>query len=215
MQLLLDGQRVDLVRPRGAISPSTSHGGAVTALLHHLDTLRRYAERSGAYIARAPLPSCVLGHTCRERIRLRPDLTPEQELATLIHELAHWLAHRPGGSSLECTLYEYEAEAVETLVFERLGARAGLCAADPLELFYEHPTDGLLAASVSRVRFANERLCEALELDGGGTTRLEPAPQALLEPQAPIDVDAAAGEEVVLEDEAHGVRDFFRLPQPL
>lgn len=115
-------------------------------------------------LERALLPECVHGRTCRDRITLSAALPPEQELATLIHELAHWLVHRPGGSSHECTLFEYEAEAVEALVLRRIGVSPRARAPDPLHMFLENPTDGLLAASVNRARAASERISEALGL---------------------------------------------------
>jgi hypothetical protein len=127
--------------------------------------LQQYAAASGIPVERAPLPPCVLGRTCRDRITLHHELLPEQELPTLIHELAHWIAHRPIGSSFHGTIFEYEAEAVEALVMSRIGGyeRAGE-EPDPMHMFREAPTDFLLAASVSRVHLASERICEALGL---------------------------------------------------
>ena len=88
-------------------------------------------------------------------IVLRLDLDPEQELLTLVHELTHWLAHRDLSAHHAC-IFEYEAEAVEAMVMERLGlplARGG-CS----------PTDDLLSASVRRVLWVSGRICDALGL---------------------------------------------------
>ncbi len=95
-------------------------------------------------------------------ITLRSDLNPEQQLLTLVHELAHWLAHRDLGPQPHClhgTIYEYEAEAVEALVM----ARFGLPCPDHLE--DSVPTDGLLSSSVSRVVTTTRRICQALGLE--------------------------------------------------
>jgi len=71
-----------------------------------------------------------------------------------VHELAHWLAHRDVRCFAHCTVFEYEAEAVEALVMARLGLT--------------HPEAGaaedLLSASAARVHFASDRICGALGL---------------------------------------------------
>lgn len=209
---------MDLSPGRRAISPKpfTYLGGAVTDLSRHIRSLRRYAERSGAQLECKPLPTCVHGRTCRDRITLSAHLAPEQELAALVHELAHWLVHRPDTPSHECTLYEYEAEAVETLVLERLGAPTRARACDPLEFYHEQPTDGLLAVSVTRVRFASSRLLEEIERDASETREAgETVREGALEPQPAVNLEAATREEIVLKNEAHGVSDFLGFTQPL
>jgi hypothetical protein len=116
--------------------------------------------------------------------------------------LVHWLAHRDACPGLYCTVFEYEAEAVEALVMTRLGmARPGLDVVD-----FDRPTDGLLSASVTRVNWASNRICGALGL----VTERPPS-----EPQTSVHVEAAAGKEIVLEYEQHGVSDFLGLPQTL
>jgi hypothetical protein len=126
----------------------------VTKILHHIRSLEGYVECSGARLVRAALPESVHGRMCGELITLRAGLTPEQELPILVHELAHWLAHRDSRPAVNCTVFEYEAEAVEALVMARLGLT--------------HPgsdtAEALLAASVARVHFASDRICGALGL---------------------------------------------------
>jgi hypothetical protein len=174
----------------------------VTAILDHIRSLEGYVERSGARLVRRALPEWVHGRVCCDLITLRADLSPEQELPTLVHELAHWLAHRDARPGLYRTVFEYEAEAVEALVMTRLGLlRPGLDVAD-----FDGPTDGLLSASVTRVNWVSSRICDALGLE----TERPPS-----EPQAPVDLEAPAGEEIVLEYEQHGVRDFLGSSQTL
>lgn len=171
----------------------------MTTIIDHIRSLEGYVERSGARLVRAALPECVQGRVCCNLIMLRTDLSPEQELLTLVHELVHWLAHRDLRRGFYCTVFEYEAEAVEALVMGRLGLpRAGTGLADA-----DRPTDGLLSASVTRVKWASSRICGALGLE----TERPPS-----EPQSSIHVEAAAGKEIVLEYEQHGVGDFLGLP---
>jgi hypothetical protein len=162
----------------------------VTAVLHHIQALENYVERNGARLVRCRLPEWVHGRVRQDLITLHADLSPEQELPALVHELAHWLAHRNTGSRMHCTLFEYEAEAVEQLVMARLGLPLPCHLLDPAR---DSPTDDLLSASVARVRWASELICAALGL----------------QPQAAVDVDAPAREEIVLEYEEHRLRDFL------
>ena len=174
----------------------------MTAIHDHIRSLEGYVERSGARLVRTTLPECVHGRVCCDLITLRSGLSPEQELLTLVHELVHWLAHRDACPGLYCTVFEYEAEAVEALVMTRLGMeRPGLDALD-----FDRPTDGLLSASVTRVNWASSCICGALGLE----TERPPS-----ETQTSVHVEAAAGKEIVLEYEQHGVGDFLGLSQAL
>jgi hypothetical protein len=152
----------------------------LTAITDHIRSLEIYAERGGARLVRESLPDGVGGRVFSDLIMLRAGLTPEQELLTLVHELTHWLAHRDAHSGFECTLFEYEAEAVEALVMARLGLpRPRLACDDPADLDSASPTDGLVSASVRRVVWASGRICAALGLD---------AERSRSEPQAAVDL---------------------------
>ena len=136
----------------------------MSAILDHIQSLESYAERNGATLVRSALPEPVHGRLSRDHITLRSDLSPEQHLLALVHELTHWLAHRDvADASGACmTIYEYEAEAVESLVMGRLGLP---CAArDAMAEGFDRPTDGLLTSSVARVRSAARCICQVLEL---------------------------------------------------
>lgn len=125
----------------------------------HIRSLEAYLSRCGARLVRATLPESVQGRMGQGQITVRTGLDSEQELLTLVHEIAHWLAHRnavPHTHCAACTIYEYEAEAVEALVMSRLG----------LSRAKQDPTDNLLSASVARVTFASNRICQALGLEG-------------------------------------------------
>ena len=174
----------------------------MTSIPNCIHALEAYIERSGASLRRTSLPACVHGRVYCDLITLRTGLSPDQELLTLVHELVHWLAHRDAYPGLYCTVFEYEAEAVEALVMTRLG----LAPPAPDVADVDRPTDGLLSASVTRVNWASSRICGALGLE----TERPPS-----EPQTAVHVEAAAGKEIVLEYEQHGVSDFLGLPQAL
>ena len=126
----------------------------MASILDHIRTLESYVEASGAQLVRSSLPQSVHGRVCRDHIVLRSGLDPEEELLALVHELTHWLAHRGARARHICTIFEYEAEAVEALVMARIGLQR---APQP-----DSPTDGLLSASVERVIWASGRICDAL-----------------------------------------------------
>jgi hypothetical protein len=130
----------------------------MATILDHIRSLESYVERSGARLVRLPLPESVHGRVFSDLIMLRADLNPEQELLTLVHELTHWLTHRDPCLQHPCTVFEYEAEAVEALVMARLGLQSS---SDQIAEG-DSPTDGLLSASVKRVVWASSRICDAL-----------------------------------------------------
>jgi hypothetical protein len=141
----------------------------MSAILDHIHSLESYAERSGATLVRSALPEPVHGRLSRDHITLRSDLSPEQYLLALVHELTHWLAHRDEGPRTplaRCTIYEYEAEAVEALVMARLGLEAPV--RGPGRADGDEPTDGLLSSSVGRVICTTQRICQALGLEQCG-----------------------------------------------
>lgn len=129
----------------------------MAAIPDYIRSLEIYVEQSGARLVRSNLPDRVHGRVSHDAIVLRPGLDPEQELLTLVHELAHWLAHREIIAHQPHTVFEYEAEAVEALVMARLGL-------PQLSDGDGNPTDDLLSASVTRVIWASGRICDALGL---------------------------------------------------
>jgi hypothetical protein len=131
----------------------------MATILDHIRSLESYVERSGARLVRLPLPESVHGRVFSDLIMLRVDLDPEQELLTLVHEFTHWLTHRDPCPQQPCTVFEYEAEAVEALVMARLGLQSP---SDQINAEDNDPTDDLLSASVKRVVWASSRICDAL-----------------------------------------------------
>jgi uncharacterized protein DUF955 len=133
----------------------------MTAIQHHIRCLESYVEQSGARVVRSPLPAAVHGRAAKDLITLEENLSLEQQLLTLVHEMVHWLAHQDARAA-RATIYEYEAEAVEVLVMARLGLP---CPAQDLN--FEGPTDGLLLSSLTRVLSAARCICQALGLEQG------------------------------------------------
>jgi hypothetical protein len=176
----------------------------MASISNYIHALEAYIRRSGARLARAALPECVHGRVYRDLITLRTGLSPKQELVALVHELAHWLAHRDARCRMDCTLFEYEAEAVEALVMARLDLPHA--AVDESAVDLASPTDNLLSASVARVIWASTRICDALGV--GAETQVS-------EPQASINLEAAPGKEIVFEYEQHGMGDFLGSPEAL
>ena len=177
----------------------------MTSIRRHIHALKSFIEQSGACVSHASLPKSVHGRVQGDVIALRRDLGPRQELVALIHEMTHWLAHRwpSSRSPMECTVFEYEAEAVEALVLSRLGLKRQM--SDPGAVTGD-PTDNLLLDSVARVHFAAERICGALGLAAAG-----PGSEA----QASVHFQAAACKKIVFEYEQYGMGDFLGLPEAL
>jgi hypothetical protein len=127
-----------------------------------LSALRSFARRTGASVDYADLPKCIGGCLDRDRIVLRAGLAPEQELLTLVHELTHALAHVAGTRSrTQRTVCEYEAEAVERLIAQRLGF--GVAGFESFAGEAWTFPDGLLADSVARVGAVASTLLAVLD----------------------------------------------------
>jgi hypothetical protein len=169
-----------------------------------IDHLENFAAACGVPVVRNSLVAGVLGRVEEQRIVLRMGLSLEQELLTLVHELTHLIVHCHARPPIDRTVCEYEAEAVERWVGGVLQAISPADDAGEAAL-----TDDLLASSVVRVRFAAHTLVAVARgsLSVVGTKSLEAQPA--------VQVDATAGEEIVFDDELHGVRNFVRLAEPL
>lgn len=133
-------------RMRRAVRGRRDHHGIEQSLkaIHH------FARRSGTAVRYAALPNGIGGYVDGGRIVLCADLSPQQELFTLVHELTHVMAHVASvRARTPRTICEYEAEAVERLIAERLG----FAAAEFEPCVNESPSfpEGLLADSVTRV----------------------------------------------------------------
>lgn len=128
-------------------------------LQHFIDALEEFSALHGVSVFRTRLSPWVVGRVDESQIVLRSGLSEEQQLLTLVHELTHFLAHRPE-EQLNRTVCEYEAEAVEKLVAGQLGLKTLGTAIDLATV-----TDDLLACSVARVRWVARTLLTAVQDD--------------------------------------------------
>jgi len=108
-------------------------------------------------VFRTPLSPWVVGRMDENQVVLRSGLSKEKQLLTLVHELTHFLVHQ-AHAQLNRTVCEYEAEAVEKLVFGQLGLKETGTAIDLATV-----TDDLLACSVARVRRVARILLAAIQ----------------------------------------------------
>jgi hypothetical protein len=190
-------------------------------LHNYIQRLEQFAERCGVPVVRNSRLAGVLGQIEDRRIVLRAGLTLEQQLLTLVHELTHRIVHCNALPRVNRTVCEYEAEAVEKWVGSAL--KVGPSAGENLDMA---ATDDLLACSVMRVRWASHVILKVAQ-EGNVAQESKVAHDSkvaqdsalgltsFLQPQATVEFDAAAREEVILNDELHGVGNFIRLPQPL
>ncbi|HTB87527.1 MAG TPA: ImmA/IrrE family metallo-endopeptidase [Steroidobacteraceae bacterium] len=151
-------------------------------LQQFIDRLEQFSALHGVTVFRTPLSPWVVGRTHGRRVVLRSGLNKEQQLLTLIHELTHFLAHRPE-ERLDRTVCEYEAEAVEKLVASELGLKgAGL-------IDQATVTDDLLACSVARVRWVTRILLAAVR-------EAKPSPHSV-KPAAHLSADLLQAQSAV------------------
>jgi hypothetical protein len=126
-------------------------------LQNFIDALEAFSAQRGIAVFRTPLSPWVLGRVDEHQIVLRSGLSKKEQLLTLVHELTHFLAHRPD-AQLNRTVCEYEAEAVEKLFASQLGLKELGTAIDPATV-----TDDLMACSVTRVRWVARTLLAAVQ----------------------------------------------------
>jgi hypothetical protein len=127
----------------------------------YIDRLEQFSARCGAPVIRDSLSALVSGRVDERHIVLGLELSPEQQVLTLVHELTHLIAHCHAKPRLNRTICEYEAEAVERWVGIELGVRP--YAAETLDV--ASLTEDLLACSVARVRWAAVTLVRAARSD--------------------------------------------------
>jgi hypothetical protein len=154
-------------------------------LQHFIDRLEEFSARQGVSVFRTPLSPWVVGRMDEKQVVLRSGLSKEKQLLTLIHELTHFLAHRPE-EQLNRTVCEYEAEAVEKLVGVQLGLKNLGATIDPTTV-----TDDLLACSVSRVRRIARILLAAVQDVEPRAHCVQPAAHIAtdrLQPQATVEI---------------------------
>lgn len=95
-------------------------------------------------------------------IKIREGLTPAQEFAVLVHELAHELLHKSEATRAQTdrSLRELEAEAVSYVVSEAVGLDTQAAATDYIQLYRGDAQT--LATSLEAIRGVATRILSAL-----------------------------------------------------
>ncbi len=106
----------------------------------------------------------ALGTSEEGLIRIRPDLSPAETFAVMVHETAHELLHK-GDRRKETTktIRETEAEAVAYAVCSAVGLDAGKSASDYIQL--QQGDEVKLQDSLEIIRKAASQILEALEVE--------------------------------------------------
>ncbi|MFZ2874271.1 MAG: ArdC family protein [Phycisphaerales bacterium] len=98
--------------------------------------LQAYVAACGITLDRADVPFGADGVSTGGRIAVRPDLSPAEEFAVIVHELAHELQHRgEDRRDFSKTVRETEAEAVAFVVSAAIGLDTGTAASDYIQLY--------------------------------------------------------------------------------
>ncbi len=97
--------------------PAQVHGEPA----EYLDRLKRHLQASGMTLEFSDHTGTALGWCCGNRIVVRTGLSPAEEFAVLVHELAHAQLHRAGVERGNTQTREGEAEAVACVVCFAIG----------------------------------------------------------------------------------------------
>jgi hypothetical protein len=96
------------------------------------------------------------------KITLLPGMTPAENFATLVHELAHELLHRANRATTTKCQRETEAEAVAFVVCHAIGLKTGTASQDYIQLY--NGDAKLLLDRLERVRSAASQILEGIGL---------------------------------------------------
>jgi len=94
------------------------------------------------------------------KITLLPGMTPAEDFATLVHELAHELLHRANRATTTKRLREMEAEAVAFVVCHAIGLQTGTASQDYIHLY--NGVAKLLLDRLERVRSAASQILDGI-----------------------------------------------------
>jgi hypothetical protein len=105
------------------------------------------------------------GVSTRDRIVLRPDLTPAERFGTAVHELAHIRLghHKPNDPNATATLHETEAEAVAYVVCQAIGLDTNSSSSDYVLAWGGDAKS--LATSLERVQHTASEIIAAIGPD--------------------------------------------------
>jgi hypothetical protein len=117
------------------------------------------------------IPSGALGVSEAESIVIRPDLSPAERFAVLVHEFAHGLLHKgERRQDTTKTVRETEAEAVSFVVCQAIGLDCSTRSADYIQLY--RGTTETLAESLEYIQKTVTGSGLDLKLNGEGILKL-------------------------------------------
>jgi hypothetical protein len=110
------------------------------------------------------IPSGALGVSEAESIVIRPDLSPAERFAVLVHEFAHGLLHKgERRQDTTKTVRETEAEAVSFVVCQAIGLDCSTRSADYIQLY--RGTTETLAESLEYIQKTATHILASIEAD--------------------------------------------------
>lgn len=118
----------------------------------YFDRLTQAITDRGIQLTYSRVIGAARGVSTRDRIVLRPDLTPAERFATAAHELGHVLLehHRQDNVASTPTLRETEAEAVTYVVCQAIGLETNSSSSDYVQHWGGNAVT--LAASLDRIQ---------------------------------------------------------------
>lgn len=131
----------------------------------YFDRLAQAIADRGIQLTYSSAIGAAHGVSTRDRIILRPDLTPAERFSTAVHELGHVLLehHKPNDPAATATLHETEAEAVAYVVCQAIGLGTNSASSDYLLTWGGNPET--LAASLERIQRVASEIITALGPD--------------------------------------------------
>jgi hypothetical protein len=130
----------------------------------HTNRLRTFVATCGIQLDFTDVPFGADGVSTGGRIAVRPGLTPAEEFAVTVHELAHELLHRGDDrKEFNKTRGETEAEAVAFVVSAGIGLDTGTAASDYIQL-YNGDTE-TLSGSLDRIQKTASAILTAITAD--------------------------------------------------
>ena len=128
-----------------------------------LERLTEHVVGRGIELVKSPMPAGQYGVSTGGRIELAQGMTPAQEFAVLVHELAHELLHHDAKEERPAsrTVRETEAEAIAFVVASSAGLDVGSSSSDYIQLY--SGDRATLSASLARIQRVAAEIIAAAE----------------------------------------------------
>lgn len=128
------------------------------------DKLKGFIASRGIKLSFEELPPGVSGLSSGGSIRIQTGLSPADEFAVLVHELAHEMLHHGEGATRGTkTVRETEAEAVAFVVSHAVGLDTNSAAADYIQMY--QGSKETLAESLDRIQKTANAILEAVNAE--------------------------------------------------